>query len=92
MSPKVPFDEPTEKELHGASELSRRHRASVTDNVELAAFGPRRCPFFREIDPWGSYDGSGNRDHLNLIFPVYSKLMTGFPSVHPEDVRAELLH
>ena len=27
-------------------------------------------------------------DHLNLIFPVYMKLMTGFPSFHPEDVGA----
>jgi hypothetical protein len=35
------------------------------------------------------HDGSGNRDHLNLIFPVYLKLMTGFPSVFPEDVGAE---
>jgi hypothetical protein len=37
-------------------------------------------------------DGSGNWDHLNLIFPVYLKLMTGFPSFQPEDVGAELLH
>jgi hypothetical protein len=37
-------------------------------------------------------DGSGNWNHLNLIFPVYAKLMTGFPSFHPEDVGPELLH
>ena len=24
-------------------------------------------------------------DHLNLIFPFYLKLMTGFPSIQPED-------
>lgn len=47
MSPKVPFDEPTEKELHDASEHSRlRHHARVTYNVELEAFDPRRSPFF----------------------------------------------
>ena len=38
------------------------------------------------------HDGSGNWDHLNLIFPVYLKLMTGFPSVHSDDVGAKLLH
>jgi site-specific DNA recombinase len=32
------------------------------------------------------------RDHLNLIFPVYLKLMTGFPTFQPEDAGAELLH
>jgi len=31
-------------------------------------------------------------DHFNLIFPAYLKLMTGFPSVYPEDVGVELLH
>jgi hypothetical protein len=35
--------------------------------------------------------GDNPKDHLNLIFPVYLKLMTGFPSVYPEDVRAEKL-
>jgi hypothetical protein len=30
-------------------------------------------------------------DHLNLIFPDYLKLMTGFPSIQPEDAGAELL-
>jgi hypothetical protein len=49
-------------------------------------------PIFPEIGPWGSHDGQGNWDHHNLIFPVYLKLMTGFPSVYPEDVGAELLH
>jgi hypothetical protein len=39
-----------------------------------------------------SHDGSGNCDHLDLIFPVYLKLMTGFPSFQPEDVEAELLN
>jgi len=29
---------------------------------------------------------------LNLIFPVYLKLMTGFPFVYPENVAGELLH
>ena len=38
------------------------------------------------------HDCSGNWDHLNLIFPVYLKLMAGFPSSHPEDVGAEYLH
>jgi hypothetical protein len=38
------------------------------------------------------HDCSGNWDHLNLIFPVYLKLMTGFPFFQPEDVGAELLH
>jgi len=38
------------------------------------------------------HDCSGNWDHLNLIFPVYLKLMTGFPSYPPEDVGAGLLH
>ena len=38
------------------------------------------------------HDCSGNWDHLNLIFPVYLKLMTGFPFTHPEEVGAELLH
>jgi len=37
-------------------------------------------------------DCGGNWDHLDLIFPVYLKLMTGFPSFQPEDVGAELLH
>jgi hypothetical protein len=36
--------------------------------------------------------GQDPRDHLNLIFQVYLKLMTGFPSIHPDDVGAELLH
>jgi hypothetical protein len=36
--------------------------------------------------------GQDAGDHLNLIFPVYLKLMTGFPSFHQEDVGAELLH
>ena len=31
-------------------------------------------------------------DHHYIIFPVYSKLTTGFPSVHPEVIGAELLH
>jgi hypothetical protein len=31
------------------------------------------------------HDGSRNWDHLNLIFPVYMKLMMGFPSFQPED-------
>ncbi|MCP2502368.1 MAG: hypothetical protein NCA08_12510 [Deltaproteobacteria bacterium] len=30
-------------------------------------------------------------DHLNLIFSVYLKLMTGFPSIQPEDAGADLL-
>jgi hypothetical protein len=38
------------------------------------------------------HDGNGNWDHLNLIFPVYLKLMTGFPSFHQEDVGAEFLN
>ena len=33
-----------------------------------------------------------DRDHLNLIFLVYLKLMTGFPSFQAEEVGAELLH
>jgi len=33
-----------------------------------------------------------NWEHFNLIFPVYLKLMTGFPSFQPEDGGAELLH
>jgi hypothetical protein len=37
-------------------------------------------------------DCSGNWDHLNLIFPVYLKLMTGFPSYQPEDIGVELIH
>jgi hypothetical protein len=52
----------------------------------------RRVPFFLEIGPCGLHDGNGNWDHLNLIFPVYLKWMTGFPSFHPEDIGAELLH
>src|SRR4030066_360677 len=35
---------------------------------------------------------SQNRDPLNLIFPVYFELMARFPTIHQEDVRAELLH
>jgi hypothetical protein len=31
------------------------------------------------------------RDHFNLIFPVYLKLMTGFPSFLTEDVMAGFL-
>jgi len=46
---------------------------------------------FREIGPWVSHDGSVNWEHFNLIFPDYLKLMTGFPSVYPEDVVAEFL-
>ena len=38
------------------------------------------------------HDCSGNWDHFNLIFPDYLKLMTGFPSVYPDEVGAELLH
>ena len=52
----------------------------------------RRVPFFLELGPWVSHDCSGNWDHFNLIFPDYLKLMTGFPSVYPEDVGAEFLH
>ena len=51
-----------------------------------------KFPFFVKIVPTGSHDGHGNWDHLNLNFPVYLKLMTGFPSVYPEDVGVELLH
>jgi hypothetical protein len=40
---------------------------------------------FREV-------GEDARDHLNLIFPVYLKLMTRFPSFQPEGVGVELLH
>jgi hypothetical protein len=40
-------------------------------------------------DP-GSREIAG--DHLNLIFPVYLKLMTGIPAFQSEDVGAELLH
>jgi hypothetical protein len=29
---------------------------------------------------------------FNLIFPVYLKLMMGFPSLQPENVGADLLH
>ena len=36
--------------------------------------------------------GEDSGDHLILIFPVYLKLMTGFPSYQPEDAGAELLH
>jgi hypothetical protein len=42
--------------------------------------------------PQRLHDCNGNWDHLNLIFPVYLKLMTGFPSFQPEDAGAELLH
>ena len=38
------------------------------------------------------HDCSGNWDHLNLIFPVYLKLMTGVPSFHPEDIGVGFLH
>jgi hypothetical protein len=38
------------------------------------------------------HDGIGNWDHLNLIFPVYLKLMTGFPTFQPENVGVGLLH
>jgi hypothetical protein len=37
------------------------------------------------------HDGSQNWDHLNFIFPVYMKLMAGFPSVHQENIGLELL-
>jgi hypothetical protein len=49
-------------------------------------------PFFLRNRAKPLRDGKGNWDHLNLIFPVYLKLMTGFPSFHPEDVGAGLLH
>jgi len=29
-------------------------------------------PLFLELGPWGSNDGHGNWDYLDLIFPVYS--------------------
>jgi len=35
---------------------------------------------------------AGIGDHFNLIFPVYLKLMTGFPFVYQEEVGAEFLH
>jgi hypothetical protein len=38
------------------------------------------------------HDGIGNWDHLNLIFPVFLKLITGFPSDYPGEVGAEFLH
>jgi len=38
------------------------------------------------------HDCSRNWDHLNLIFPVYLKLMMGFPSFLAEDVMAGFLH
>jgi hypothetical protein len=39
--------------------------------------------------PQRLHDCSGNWDHLDLIFPAYFELITGFPSVHAEDVGAE---
>jgi hypothetical protein len=51
-----------------------------------------RVPFFPEIGPWGSNDCNGNWEHFNLIFPDYLKLKTGFPSFHPEDIGAGILH
>jgi hypothetical protein len=47
---------------------------------------------FRGIGPSGSRDGHGIWDHLNLIFPVYLKLMTGSPTFQPENVGVGLLH
>jgi hypothetical protein len=38
------------------------------------------------------HDFIGNWDQLNLIFPVYLKLMTGFPTFQPEELGGELLH
>jgi len=38
------------------------------------------------------HDGSGNWEHFNLIFPVYLKLMTEFPSFLAEEFGAEYLH
>jgi hypothetical protein len=33
-----------------------------------------------------------NRDHLNLIFPVYFDLMRQIPSIHSEGAEEVLLH
>jgi hypothetical protein len=33
-----------------------------------------------------------DREHFNLIFPDYLKLMTGFPTFQSEDVGAGFLH
>jgi hypothetical protein len=61
------------------------------ENSEQVLNGSIRVPGLTRATPL-LHDCSVNWDHLNLIFPVYLKLMTGFPSVNPEDVGAELLH
>jgi len=53
--------------------------------------------FLRLGDRWSTsgqplHDGHGDWDHFNFIFPDYLKLMTGFPSFHPDDGGAEFLH
>jgi hypothetical protein len=42
--------------------------------------------------PHPLHDGNRNWGHLNLIFPVYLKLMAGFPSFQEEDVEAGFFH
>jgi hypothetical protein len=61
----------------------QRHRSNERES------GLTPGSLFREIGPSGSHDCSGNWDHFNLIFPVYSKLMAGFPSFQSEDVGPE---
>jgi hypothetical protein len=49
-------------------------------------------PYFDEIGLRAKHDCSGNWEHFNLIFPDYLKLMTGFPSVYPDEVGAGFLY
>ncbi len=70
------------------------HSVQLLDLVTDMAF-PERDIDHRRLDvgvPHRLHDGRGDWDHLNLIFPVYLKLMTGFPFLHLEDVGAGLLH
>jgi len=50
----------------------------------------RRAPSLKRRN--SSVPPQSSSDHRELIFPVYLKLMTGFPSFQQEDVGAEFLH
>ena len=71
----------------------RRATRGVTplERPEEKRAGPGRFPG-RSVDARGvegfrrQKAGEDSGDHLNLIFPVYLKLMTGFPSFHRVDV------
>jgi hypothetical protein len=65
---------------------SREEKGDVAGPVRIIKGNPDRyrVPYFRKSEPTGSDDRSGNLDHLILIFPVYLKLMMGFPSFYTE--------